>query len=76
MFITTLTHALPVVSIKYPAFQTMVCDSDVLLGTQLFRKLENIPIFIWLYVVAMTGIVFFTIINTPALALMRTSDTG
>lgn len=63
MFITTLTSALPVVSIKYLLSRLWFVIPMFLLGTQLFRKLENIPVFIWLYVVAMTGIVFFTIIK-------------
>lgn len=63
LFVTTLTSQLPVVSLKYLLSRLWFIIPMFLIGTQLFRKIENIPTFIWLYVIGMTGIVFFTIIK-------------
>ncbi len=63
MFITSFTSTMPVVSIK----QTVARFSFVMvffyLGSQVFKDLSKARKFIWLYIIAFTGVIAFTIFN-------------
>jgi len=61
--ITTITSSLPVVSIKFliARFWFVICF--YFLATQLFRNIENVKRFTWLYIIPLTIVIFYTLIT-------------
>jgi putative inorganic carbon (HCO3(-)) transporter len=63
MAITTITSSMFIVSAKYFLSRLWFVTVFYFLCTQVFRKLENIKLFIWLYVLALIIIIGYTIEN-------------
>lgn len=61
MFITTLTSTMPVVSLKFFIARLWFVIPFYFLGTQLFRKFNNIQSFHWLYIIPLTGVIIYTL---------------
>ncbi len=61
MAITTVTSTLPVVSIKFLLVHIWYIVIFFFLLAYLFRQQKNIPKLIWLYVLAMVPVIFYTI---------------
>jgi len=62
MLVTSLTSELPVVSLKFLLSRLWFIITFYFIGTQLFKKFENIRIFLWLYVIPLVGVVIYTTI--------------
>lgn len=63
MFITTLTSEIPLVSVKYLVARLWFIVPFYFIGILLFRKIKNINRFVWLYVIPLVGVIFYTLIN-------------
>ncbi len=63
MFITSLTSTDPLVSFKLLASRLWFIVGFYLLATQLFRKEKNMHTYVWLIVIAFTGVIIYTIVN-------------
>jgi len=61
MFITSLTSQIPLVSFKYLLARMWFIFPFYFLGILLFRKTQNIRLFIWLYTIPLMGVVFYTV---------------
>lgn len=61
MFITMLTSSMPVVSLKFMIARLWFVIPFYFLGTQLFKRYENITLFNWLYIVPLTGVIIYTL---------------
>jgi len=63
IFITTLTSELPVVSTKFLIARLWFICPAFFLGVPLFKKFKNIRTFIWLYIISLIAVIFYTIYN-------------
>jgi len=63
LFIVSLTSTDPLVSFKFLASRLWFIVGFYLLGTQLFRKEKNMHRYAWLFIIAFTGVVIYTLIN-------------
>ena len=63
MFLTSLTSSDPVVSFKLLASRLWFIVGFYFLATQLFRKERNMRTYVWLFVIALTGVIIYTLIN-------------
>jgi O-antigen ligase len=63
MFITTLTSEIPLVSTKYLIARLWFIVPFYFIGILLYRNIKNIKRFIWLYVIPLVGVIFYTLIN-------------
>jgi putative inorganic carbon (HCO3(-)) transporter len=63
MIITTFTSELPIISLKYILARFWFVIPFYFIISQLFKKKENIHYFIWLYVVPLIGVIFYTVYN-------------
>ncbi len=63
IFITCLTSELPVISFKFLVSRLWFVITFYFIGTQLFRNYSNIKRFYWLYIIAFTVIIFYTLYN-------------
>jgi O-antigen ligase len=63
LFITSLTSTDMLVSFKMLVSRLWFIVGFYLLATQLFRKEKRMHIYIWLYVVAFTGVIIYALIN-------------
>ncbi|MBN1198374.1 MAG: O-antigen ligase family protein [Bacteroidales bacterium] len=61
MFITSLTSQIPLVSFKYLLARLWFVIPFYFLGILLFRKTQNIRLFIWLYTIPLMGVIFYTV---------------
>ncbi|NQV03521.1 MAG: O-antigen ligase family protein [Bacteroidia bacterium] len=61
MFITSLTSQIPLVSFKYLLARLWFVIPFYFLGILLFRKTQNIRLFIWLYAIPLVGVIIYTI---------------
>ncbi len=61
IFITSITSDLPVVSFKFLIARLWFIVTFYLLGTQLFKKFNNIKIFTWLYILSFSIIIVYTL---------------
>ncbi len=62
MLITSFTSELPLVSIKYLVSRLWFVITFYFVGTQLFKHYKNINNFIWMYIIPLLGIIFYTTI--------------
>jgi len=60
---TTITSTDVVVSLKYLLVRLWFIVPLILFGSQLFLKKENIKMFFWLYVIGMSVVILYTLIN-------------
>jgi len=63
MFITSLTSSIPLVSFKYLIARLWFVVPVYLIGTQVFKKFDNIKLFSWLYVSTLIIVIAYTIYN-------------
>ncbi len=61
LFITSITSDLPVVSFKFLIARLWFIIVFYFLGTQLFKKFNNIKIFTWLYILSFSIILVYTL---------------
>jgi O-antigen ligase len=60
MLITTLTSTMPLVSIKYLLVRVWFISAFYFIAIQLFKKKENIRKYIWMYILSLIIVVFYT----------------
>ncbi len=63
IFITSITSELPIVSFKFLISRLWFVIVFYFLGTQIFKDYTNIKRFVWLYIIAFTAIIFYTLYN-------------
>jgi len=63
MFITCLTSSDMLVSFKFLASRLWFIVGFYIVGTEVFRKEKNMHTYVWLFIIAFTGVVIYTIIN-------------
>ena len=63
IFITSLTSYLPLVSFKFLIARLWFIIVFYFIGTQIFKRFSNIKKFFWLYIIAFTLIIFYTLYN-------------
>ncbi len=63
LFIVSLTSTDPLVSFKFLITRLWFIVGFYLLGTEIFRKEKNMHRYAWLFIIAFTGVVLFTLIN-------------
>lgn len=63
IFFTSLTSEIHLVSFKFFIARLWFIIPIYFLGTQLFKKYENIKLFSWLYVIPLLGIIAYTVYN-------------
>ncbi len=63
MFIASMTSTDPQVSFKLFASRLWFVVGFYLLGTQLFRRERNMHTYVWLIVIAFTGVIIYTIVK-------------
>lgn len=61
--ITACTSTLPVISIKFLLARFWFVIPSYFIATQLFRDPDNMKRFIWLYIIPLTVVIFYTLIN-------------
>jgi len=61
IFITSITSDLPIVSFKFLIARLWFIIAFYFLGTQLFKKFNNIKIFMWLYILSFSIIIVYTL---------------
>lgn len=62
-FIVSITSTDPLVSFKFLASRLWFIVGFYLLGTQLFRKEKNMHRYAWLFIIAFTGVIIYTLVN-------------
>lgn len=63
IFLTVFTSELPVVSIKFLVSRLWFVICFYFIATVLFKKIDNIERFIWLFAIPLAGVIIYTIIN-------------
>lgn len=63
MFITSMTSTDPLVSFKLLASRLWFIVSFYLVASQLFKKEKNIRNYLWIFIIAFTGVILYTLIN-------------
>lgn len=63
IFITSLTSQIPLVSFKFLLARLWFLVPFYFLGVRLFRKFENISLFIWLYIIPLSGVILYSLYN-------------
>ena len=63
MLITTFTSELPIVSLKYLLSRLWFVVPFYFVGVLLFKNTANIKKFLWLYIISLTAIVIYTLIQ-------------
>ncbi|MBL0329861.1 MAG: O-antigen ligase family protein [Bacteroidetes bacterium] len=63
IFITSITSDLPVVSFKFLIARLWFVIAFYFIGTQLFKKFNNIKVFTWLYILSFSIIIVYTLYN-------------
>jgi O-antigen ligase len=63
LLFTSVTSSMPLVSFKYLLARIWFITIYYLLAILVFRRIENISVFIWCYALSMMGVVIYTIIN-------------
>jgi putative inorganic carbon (hco3(-)) transporter len=61
MIITTLTSTMPLVSLKFFVSKLWFLCSFYFLATQLFRNYKNVKRYMWLYIISLTIVIFYTL---------------
>ena len=63
MFITCLTSSDPLVSFKLLASRLWFIVGFYLIATQMFKKEKNMHTYAWLFIIAFSGVILYTLIN-------------
>lgn len=63
IFITSLTSELPLVSFKFLLARLWFIVPFYFIGVKLFKKFENISLFLWLYIIALSAVIFYSLYN-------------
>ena len=63
LFITSITSTDPLVSFKYLASRLWFIVGFYLVASQLFRKERNMHTYVWLFIIAFTGIIIYSLVN-------------
>ncbi|TFH20443.1 MAG: O-antigen ligase family protein [Bacteroidia bacterium] len=63
LFITSLTSSDILVSLKMFASKLWFIVGFYLVATQLFRKEKNMHTYVWLFIIALSGVIVFTLVN-------------
>ncbi len=63
IFITSLTSHLPIVSFKFLIARLWFIVVFYFIGNQVFKSFSNIKRFFWLYIIAFTLVIFYTLYN-------------
>lgn len=63
LLVTSVTSSMPLVSFKFLLARIWFITIYYLLAILVFRRIENISVFIWCYALSMMGVVVYTIIN-------------
>ncbi|MGW8315121.1 MAG: O-antigen ligase family protein [Bacteroidales bacterium] len=63
LLVTSITSSDPLVSFKYLLSRLWFIVGFYLLATQLFRSEKRMYTYLWLFIIAFTGIIFYTLIN-------------
>lgn len=63
IFITSLTSELPLVSFKFLLARLWFIVPFYFIGVKLFKKFENINLFLWLYIIALSVVIFYSLYN-------------
>ncbi|MCK5137154.1 MAG: O-antigen ligase family protein [Bacteroidales bacterium] len=63
LFITSLTSSDPLVSFKYLASRLWFIVGFYLVASQLFKKEKNMHTYAWLFIIAFSGVIIYTLIN-------------
>ncbi|MEN8228657.1 MAG: O-antigen ligase family protein [Bacteroidota bacterium] len=63
MFISSLTSSDMLVSFKVLASRLWFIVGFYLLGTQLFKKEKNMHTYVWVFIIAFSGVILYTLIN-------------
>ena len=63
LFITSLTSSDILVSLKMLVSRLWFIVGFYLVATQLFRKEKNMHTYVWLFIIAFSGVIVFTLIN-------------
>ena len=63
IFITSLTSELPLVSFKFLLARLWFIVPFYFIGVKLFKKFENISLFLWLYIIALSVVIFYSLYN-------------
>ncbi len=69
MFITCLTSSDMLVSLKYLASRLWFIVGFYIVGTEVFKKEKNMHTYVWLFIIAFTGVIIYTLINHAAYGL-------
>jgi len=63
ILITSLTSELPLVSFKFMLARLWFIVPFYFIGVKLFRKFENISLFLWLYIIPLSAVILYTLYN-------------
>ena len=63
LLFTCITSEMPIVSFKFLFSRLWFVVPFYFLAVLLFKKYENIKLFIWLYVIPFLGVIFYTVYN-------------
>lgn len=63
IFLTSMTSQLPLVSFKFLIARLWFVIPFYFLGIMLFKKIQNIRLFIWLYAIPLLGVIVYTTYN-------------
>lgn len=71
LLVTSITSSDPLVSFKYLLSRLWFIVGFYLLATQLFRSEKRMYTYLWLFIIAFTGIIFYTLINHAQYGLLN-----
>ncbi len=63
LFVTSITSSDPLVSFKYLLSRLWFIVGFYLLATQIFMKEKGMRTYLWLFIIAFTGIILYTLVN-------------
>ena len=66
IFITSVTSEIPLISFKFLASKLWFIVPFYFLGTQVFKKQQNIQWYLWLYILSLGGVIIYTIARHAA----------
>ena len=63
LFVTSITSSDPLVSFKYLLSRLWFIVGFYLLATQIFKREKGMRTYLWLFIIAFTGIILYTLVN-------------
>jgi len=63
LLLTSITSEIPLVSFKFWIARLWFVIPFYFIAILIFKKIKNIRLFIWLYIIPLTGVIFYTVIN-------------